>query len=72
MTPEVKPYVFFKNTTQCLVIITDVLLGGQSMLKAAHENMLAAGRLEDAEDTFTILPGESIGLCGDVIEWLEP
>lgn len=54
------------------MIVTDIKIAGQSVISQIRTAMLADGRLEDAEDDITLLPGERIELVdANTVMWTE-
>ncbi len=51
-----------RNALTVPIRVLDVTLNGVSVLAAARQEWLRTGRLEDAEDDLTVLPGESLAV----------
>ena len=54
------------NSRPGLMLITDVRVGGVSVFATIRADLLRSGQLEDPDDVFTLLPGESLSV--DVAE----
>ena len=48
------------NALQRLMTVTDVKVAGVSVFADIRHELLKMGRLEDADDELTLLPGESL------------
>lgn len=59
------------NPTDRVWRVSDLTLRGVSVLAKVRAEWLVSGRLEDADDAITILPGERLDLSGDAMEWTE-
>ena len=59
------------NPTACRIEITAVRLKDQDVLTPIKASLRDSGKLEDAEDAITLLPGEQLTVDGDTLEWIE-
>ncbi len=72
------PFATLSNQQSLPILVTDITMAGVSLYAAMRAGLIHTGRLEDAEDELTLLPGETLQIAIDptatqVVEmhWME-
>lgn len=59
------------NPTDRRIEILALRRQNTDVLTPIRAQLLETGKLEDAEDALTVLPGESLTVDADTLEWME-